>query len=328
MKRFLILAAATVLALTGCKSFKFDSTTILGMSGEVIVVMEKADWEGTLGAEVRTVLERPVEYLDPVENSFKTYFVEKGNMSRQIQMNRNLLLFEIDPACEKPEVLYIEDMWAHPQIVVKVCAASSEEAQTLVDENADAILRRIELAEINRNVINCHKYEVKDFTERVEAFADGAPRIPNTGYVVAAQAPGFIWFNNATTYVTSGVIVIAYPAAGDGTDLDPDNLTRHLREQINAHVPGGPEDSYMDIVDFLDPMVGDLRVNGRSIKEIRNRWCIEGDSMGGPYVSHSFLTPDGSKVVTMMAFLFCQRYDNRIYFRKVESILYSFKWKE
>lgn len=337
MKRILSLAAAAALLLaaglsgTGCKEIKelakFDTSTVLGMSGEVIVIMDKADWEGAPGATVRAALESPVDFLDPAENKFKLYFVQKGNLNRQLQMNRNLLMFEIGEDCEKAEVLYIDDMYAHPQIVVKIKAHDADEAARLVADNADAIYRKIELAEINRNVLACYRYELKDITAKIEAFAGGSPRIPNTGYVIAAQAPGFIWLNNATTYVTSGIIVTAYPATGEN-DLDPAELTAHLKKQINANVPGGPDGSYMDIVDTVFPIVSDLRVNGRSIKQIRSRWTINGDTMGGPYVSHSFLTPDGKKVVTMMAFLFCQRYDNRIYFRKAESILYSFKWKE
>lgn len=336
-RRILTAAAAAVLLLaaglstTGCKQIKelakFDTTTVLGMSGEVIVIMDKADWEGAPGAAVRAALESPVEFLDPAENKFKLYFVQKGNLSRQLQMNRNLFMFEIGEDCENAGVSYIDDMYAHPQITVKVKAHDADEAARLVTENADAIYHKIELAEINRNVLSCYRYELKDITQKIEAFAGGSPRIPNTGYTVAAQAPGFIWLNNATTYVTSGVIVTAYPATGEN-DLDPAELTRRLREQINANVPGGPEGSYMDIVETISPIVSDIRVNGRPIKQIRSRWTINGDTMGGPYVSHSFLTPDGKKVVTMMAFLFCQRYDNRIYFRKVESILYSFKWKE
>ena len=328
MKRFL-LPILTLFALVSCKDIiKSDPTTILGMPGEVIVVMEKSEWEGALGQEVRNALETPVEFLDPAEPKCKLYFIEKGNLSRQFQMNRNLLMFEIDPACENAQIRYLEDQWAYPQLVIKVHARNAEEARRLMADNAGAVFRRIEVAEINRNVLGCIRYEIKDYTTLVEAFADGAPRIPKTGYTVAAQSPDFVWFNNATTYITSGVIVTAYPAAGDGSDLEPANLTARLRERINAHVPGGPDGSYMDIADIIIPIVSDLNINGRSVRQIRSRWIINGDSMGGPYVSHSFLTPDGSKVVTMMAFLFCQRYDNRNYFRQVESILYSFRWKE
>lgn len=339
MKRILTITAGIALALgailfsaTSCKEIKelakFDTSTILGMSGEVIVVMDKADWEGALGQEVRNALETPVEFLDPAENKFKLYFVQQGNLSRQLQMNRNLLMFEIGDDVEEGEIQYVDDMWAHPQLVIKVRARSADEAASLVVSHADQLYRKIEVAEINRNVLNCYEYELKDVTRKIEAFADGSPRIPNTGYVVANEAPNFIWMNNATTYITSGVIVIARPVEGDGHELDPVRVISELRKQINANVPGGPDGSYMDIVDQIVPQVSNLTINDRSVKQIRTRWTIEGDTMGGPCVIHSFLTPDGQKAVTLLGFLFCQRYDNRIYFRKVESILYSFKWKE
>jgi len=321
MKKFaflLVLALAALLGLNAC-----DSTSILGSAGEVIVVMDKADWEGELGTEIRAALESPVEFLDPAEKKFKLTFIPNGALSRQLRMNRNIVL------CQKVDssaVIFRKDVWAHPQIVVQVDAPNAHALAQLVAANADAIYRRIEMAEINRNVEKCYKYEISEITAKIEAFAGGSPRIPATGYRVGNEADHFIWVNNATQYVTSGVIVIAYPAAGDGLDLDPDRLTARLREQINLNVPGGPEGSYMDISPLVVPIVSDLNVNGRAIKQIRSRWIIEGDSMGGPYVSHSFLSPDGSKVVTMMGFLFCQRYDNRNYFRQVESILYSFKW--
>ena len=321
MKKFVLPLLALLgglLALSSC-----DSTTILGSSGEVIVVMDKADWEGELGTEIRLALESPVEFLDPAEKKFKLTFIESGALSRQLRMNRNVVL------CLKADstaVIYRKDVWAHPQIVVQLNAPNSHAMAQLVAANADALYRKIEMAEINRNVEKCYKYEIPEITAQIEKFAGGSPRIPATGYRVGNEADGFIWVNNATQYVTSGVIVIAYPAAGDGEDLNPDRLTARLREKINLNVPGGPEGSYMDISPLVVPIVSDLVVNGRNIKQIRSRWIIEGDSMGGPYVSHSFLTPDGAKVVTEMAFLFCQRYDNRSYFRQVESILYSFKW--
>jgi len=314
-----------LLALSGCGRY-FDSTTILGSSGEVIVVMEKSDWEGALGQSVRNALDSPVDFLDPAEKKFKLTFIQQGSLSRQIQMNRNIVLFRIGEDVDSSAVLYRKDVWAHPQIVVQINARTASEACKIVAAEADAIYRKIELAEINRNVEKCYKYEIASITKKIEAFAGGSPRIPDTGYRVASEAQDFVWVNKASQYITSGIVVTAYPAARDGKDLDPDRITRNLRKQINAHVPGGPDGSFMDVDEDIVPLVSDLNVNGRAIKQIRSRWMIQGDSMGGPYVSHSFLSPDGSRVVTMMAFLFCQRYDNRIYFRQAESILYSFKW--
>ena len=50
--------------------------------------------------------------------------------------------------------------------------------------------------------------------------------------------------------------------------------------------------------------------------------------MGGPFVSHSFYSQDGSEIIVTEAFLYAPRYDKRQYLRQVESLLYSFEWKK
>jgi hypothetical protein len=49
--------------------------------------------------------------------------------------------------------------------------------------------------------------------------------------------------------------------------------------------------------------------------------------MGGPFVSHSFYSPDGSEIFVTEAFVYAPRFDKRQYLRQVESLLYSFEWK-
>ena len=66
--------------------------------------------------------------------------------------------------------------------------------------------------------------------------------------------------------------------------------------------------------------------NGRSIVELRGLWEAYNDFMGGPFVSHSFLSPDRKEIVTLDGFVYAPRYDKRSYLRQVEACLYSFEW--
>jgi hypothetical protein len=61
--------------------------------------------------------------------------------------------------------------------------------------------------------------------------------------------------------------------------------------------------------------------------ETRGFWEVEGDFMGGPFVSHSFYSPDGQDIIVLEAFVYAPKYDKRQYLRQVESILYSFEWE-
>ena len=55
MKKVL-LAMMALMALASCKNTKALLPNVSGKAGEIIVVIEKADWEGNLGTKVRDLL--------------------------------------------------------------------------------------------------------------------------------------------------------------------------------------------------------------------------------------------------------------------------------
>ena len=60
--------------------------------------------------------------------------------------------------------------------------------------------------------------------------------------------------------------------------------------------------------------------------QTRGMWEVKNDFMGGPFVSHSFYSPDGEDIIVAEAFVYAPRYDKRQYLRQVESLLYSWEW--
>jgi hypothetical protein len=57
-------------------------------------------------------------------------------------------------------------------------------------------------------------------------------------------------------------------------------------------------------------------------------WEVQNDFMGGPFVSHSFYSADGSEILVAEAWVYAPQFDKRQYLRQVESILYSWEWKK
>ena len=96
---------------------------------------------------------------------------------------------------------------------------------------------------------------------------------------------------------------------------------------MKANVPGMFEGSYMTTSTAQEPTTRSLRYRGRAFMETRGFWEVHGDFVGGPFVSHSFYSPDGNDIIVLEAFVFAPRYDKRQYLRQVESLLYSFEWK-
>ena len=117
-----------------------------------------------------------------------------------------------------------------------------------------------------------------------------------------------------------------YPVTGPDV-FELDNIIQARNEVMQANVPGMFDGSYMTTSAAMEPTSRSLRYHGRDFMETRGFWEVEGDFMGGPFVSHSFYSPDGKDIIVLEAFVYAPRYDKRSYLRQVESILYSFEWK-
>ena len=60
--------------------------------------------------------------------------------------------------------------------------------------------------------------------------------------------------------------------------------------------------------------------------ESRGLWRLFGDFMGGPFVSYTLLSPDGTQLVDITGFVYCPRFDKRDYLMQVDGICRSIKW--
>ncbi len=88
------------------------------------------------------------------------------------------------------------------------------------------------------------------------------------------------------------------------------------------------ENTYMTTSDFFPVTVEYIKYKGRDFAQTRGFWEVYNDYMGGPFVSHTFYSQDGSEMIVTEAFVYAPKYDKRQYLRQVESLLYSFEWKK
>ena len=97
---------------------------------------------------------------------------------------------------------------------------------------------------------------------------------------------------------------------------------------MKKNVPGMFENSYMTTSPALEPLVEHVKYRGMDFMQTRGLWEVENDYMGGPFVSHSFYSPDGKDMIVTEAFVYAPRYDKRQYMLQVEALLYSWEWAQ
>lgn len=329
MKRLtsIILGVLALLSISSCGgSRKPLLPNVSGKAGEVIVVMEKTDWEGALGNKVREALASDCPWLAQSEPLYSLVNVTPSNFGDLFKVHRNIIFFEINPQLQKTGAFLKQDMWSHPQCVIKISAYDSAGALEVFTENEEVVVNAIEQAERDRVVTNTLLYETRPIFDTVANRIGGAPHFPS-GYQLKKVTDDFSWISYDTQYVTQGIFVYKYPVADD-QEFTLERIIAHRNEIMKANVPGMFDGTYMTTGEFLAPTVKFMKYKGRDFAETRGFWEVYNDYMGGPFVQHSFYSPDAKEIVVVEAFVYAPRYDKRQYLRQVESILYSFEWKK
>ena len=330
MKRLLtyLLLAIAAISLISCSEAKRKQAllpNISGKAGEVIVVIDKGQWEGAVGTTLRDSLACDCPFLPQKEPLYTLVDLAPSGFTQMFQLHRNIIIVNIKSDVTEPGILYRNDVWARPQCVIRINAADSETAVQIIKENSQKIVAYLEQAERDRVIANAKRYEELSISPVITEMAGGAPHFPS-GYKIKKKTDNFIWVEYNPQYVTQGVFVFKYPVEEGEQMMDLDNIIRNSNEIMKNNVPGMFDNTYMMISDFARPSIEYKKYKGLEFAEIRGFWEVYNDFMGGPFVSHVFYSQDGKEVIVLQGFVYAPKYDKRHYLRQVESIIYSFEW--
>lgn len=330
MKRLLSYSILILMALAICscseeKRKKALLPNISGHAGEVIVVIDKGDWEGVVGTTLRDTLGQDCKFLPQREPLYSLVNVIPSGFTNMFQIHRNIIIVNIKADITEPGVKLRRDVWAKPQIVISVDAKSSSEAVDLIKENSRLIITTLEQAEKDRLIANHKRYEERSLAAAVTKMIGGSPHFPS-GYKLKKQTEDFIWISYDIQYVTQGILIYKYPVVEGENMMSLDNILAENSKMLKANVPGMFEGTYMMTSEFARPSIEYLKFRGRDFAELRGFWEVYNDYMGGPFVAQAFYSKDGKYMIFMEGFVYAPKFDKRTYLRQVESILYSFEW--
>ena len=316
------------LALISCSEDKRKKAllpNISGHAGEVIVVIDKGDWEGAVGTTLRDTLGQDCKFLPQREPLYSLVNVIPSGFTNMFQIHRNIIVVNIKNDVTEPGVKLRQDIWAKPQIVISIDATSSAQAVELIKENSRIIIAALDQAEKDRLIANHKRYEERSLAEVVTKMIGGSPHFPS-GYKLKKETEDFIWISYDIQYVTQGILIYKYPVVEGENMMSLENILAENSKMLKENVPGMFENTYMMPGTFMKPTIEYLKYKGRDFAQVRGLWEVYNDFMGGPFVAHAFYSPDGKEMIVLEGFVYAPKYDKRSYLRQVESILYSFEW--
>ncbi len=324
----IFIVAITILA-TGCNQGKVKRSLLPGVSGnagEVLVIMDKEKWNGSPGELVRDLLLQDVPGLPQSEPLFNTVNISNRAFSALFRIHRNIVITKISSEIEKPVITVERDKWAEPQTVIYIMAPSRETFLNLFNQNTDKVLGLLLKAERDRLMNNYKKYAERPVIEKLKRNTGIHLTIPK-GYTYDLDTNNFIWISHETPQISQGLFVYSYEYK-DTSDFNQISLINKRNEFLQNYVAGPRKGSYMTTELQYLPTFRSYEWKGQYTAELRGLWKVEGDYMGGPFVSLSRLDKVNNRVVTVEGYVYAPKYDKRKYIRQMEAILYSFDFEK
>ena len=292
-----------------------------GLPYEMLVVMDDAQWDRPLGRAVFNVLDSDVPGLPQSERSFRISRVEpSGFNSNMFKIMRNVIKVDIQNIYTQPKFKFARNVYSYPQMIMTLQAPDEESLTDYINNNQQSIIDFFTKAEMNREIENLrekHNPEVSRLAKEILGVDIWVPWEINK----FKKGKDFLWASTNVGKKDMNLVLYSYPY----TDRNTFTLDYFLQKRdsvMKANIPGGPEGSYMT-TNHIYVYVEDGTVRGKYAQIARGLWRIQGDRMGGPFVSHSRVDEVNGRVIVAEAFIYAPESLKRDLLRRMEAALHT-----
>lgn len=336
------LFALIALVLTSCgKSGERLLTSATGSIYECLVVTSKMP---QVTHEVRETMGADMYGLPQMEPYFTVTTITTAQFDDMFKSTRNILIVDInEQKYTHVKLLKSRDMWSKPQALIRIQAPSEDDFLSYWREHGEAVREWFVREELARQVYFYRASTNKDARARLNKqgydllIPEDFMLIMDTTIVNEKMVNGqmvndevhVLWTCNNKGPMRKDVLVYSYPYTAQeqfGNEALIAKRNEVLGRLVTAQVPGshmGTEFKHFPPVTHSVPALRDT-VGGFYAMETRGLWkMLDGEAMGGPFVSLTRLDQVNGRVVTAETFLFAAGQKKRNALRQCEAILYT-----
>lgn len=312
-----------ILILASCKK---DGKTIFtpnssGTPYEVLVVMDNAMWNDTIGGKALfDVLDKDVPGLPQPERSFRISQIDPTKFRRGFRVFRNIIMTDISERYTQGKFKFTRDVYASPQMILTIQAPDEETFAEYVTKHGQVIIDFFVKSEMNRQINMLKKKHNEVVSDKVDSIFGCSVWIP-TELHKFKKGKDFLWASTDRANADLNFVMYSYPYTDKDTFTEEYFL--HKRDSVmKINLPGAREGMYMS-TDSMFVNVKDINVKNEYALEARGLWQMEGDMMGGPFVSHARVDRPNGRVVVVEGFVYSPKGLKRNLMRQMEASLYT-----
>lgn len=323
MRIVTILAAITAsLVFASCVDTGSVLPNVTGKSGEVLLIIDDPLWGNEIGDSVFNYFSQEVAGI-PWDEPF--YDVSRANHAGFLNIlltARNIIDIDVSPRYTKVTVKYFRDLYSDSQTYVKIHAPNAQGVLEALGTDGEKILRFFYVAERKRTLEQYRRYNNIKAVEQVFDSSGVEMMIP-TSYNRAKYRENFIWLMAGKSKAVQQNILIYWYDYKSVDDFKVENLVAKRDSILKVNLPGPSEGSFVKTVMFYPPVLKEFNLNKEYVAELRGIWEMDGDMMGGPFVSHSRVDKRSNRIVCVEGFLYAPDKNKRNYLRQIEAMIYT-----
>ncbi len=316
-----------------------------GTAGEIILVIDSAQWKGELGNAMRATLESYVVGVSRPEKIFTVRYIEPTLFNSVLNKAKNIIFVAtLDSKTRGGRTVrnfmtknYIQDLpdkfiisqkniFASGQDVLYLFSASESELAEKIRNNKSTIRNFFNQKENDRLLVSLFKAKENHSINQYLIKNNGySVRVPN-GYRIEVDDPSFTWLRNVGEIDKN--IFISYREYSSDKIFKNSNLIG-LRDSITKNnVFEDPEDldSFI-VVDTINLETEFKTTNfyGQYAKSIKGIWKANNLTIGGSFVSYIFVDQSTNRLYYLDGFVVSPGKNKRESLRELDVILKTFK---
>ena len=327
MKRIIQITTLCLLIFacaTSCKkTTKGLRPVVTGGSGEVLVLINDALWEGAVGDTLKSILNDPQLGLPQDEPVLDIIHITHNAFSSMFKTHRSILDLRVSTNVKEDKLAVKDELYAKTQSFMKIEASTNKGMIEMLTKNRKKIISYFLLGERNRKIKTLKKNVVQDIYEKLKLKYNFTLSFPS-GYVINKDEDNFMWISNETPTTSQGMFIYSYDYLSQDA-FTKEEVIKKRNFLLKKYVPGPKEGSYMSTEQRFPISFRQFEFDKNYACETRGLWKVENDFMGGPFVSITYLDEKNNRVICMDSYVYYPNHDKREMLRELEAIMFSYE---
>ncbi len=329
---WILLTALSSLLFIQCESEQGEYLPgYSGGFGELVVVMDKAVWEGPTGDSLFAVLAGEQHGFPQPEPYFNVIQVSPSKFQSVLKTHRNIIRISANQGNQGKEPLVLENnKWAKGQYVLTLNATSYNHLLEVIGSYQKDIRSVFQSAEIRRHIERNKKFGDASIGKELSSIQH-YKLVTHKDAFLDKNRSGLAWIRsererNAGGFqhqISQGIMIFSKPYMSK-EDFSDSLVIPFANRILEKNLAGPDTGQYIQIDERYIPVLSEsVNFNEQYAKEFRGIWRMEGNFMGGPFYLLAFLDEARGRIIYAFGYVYAPQFKKREYLREVEAMIQS-----